>query len=132
MTQKKKIEDYMKIIFQLDSEGVARGAYIAERLGVSKPTVSVTLKELEKEGFIRTLENRTLKLTEKGAEIAEKVIERNQIIYELLVNLGVDRQTATDDACRMEHSISQESIDALVKLTNYLKFIRQSPFAADV
>lgn len=123
-----KVEDYMKTIYRLREEGVVRGAYIARELGVTKPTVSVSLKEMEEAGYLTILPDRTVILTQKGEEIASRIVERNKIIFDLLTNLGVNRETAYDDACNIEHGISDESLNALIKLRDYLTFIRKTPF----
>ncbi len=123
-----KVEDYMKTIYRLREEGVVRGAYIARELGVTKPTVSVSLKEMEDAGYLTIQSDRTVILTQKGEEIASRIVERNKIIFELLTYLGVNRETAYDDACNIEHGISDESLNALIKLRDYLTFIRKTPF----
>ena len=123
-----KVEGYMKTIYRLREEGVVRGAYIARELGVTKPTVSVSLKEMEEEGYLKIQPDRTVKLTQKGEKIASRIVERNKIIFELLTYLGVNRETAYDDACNIEHGISDESLNALIKLRDYLTFIRKTPF----
>ena len=123
-----KVEDYMKTIYRLREEGVVRGAYIARELGVTKPTVSVSLKEMEEAGYLKIQPDRTVILTQKGEEIASRIVERNKIIFELLTYLGVNRETAYDDACNIEHGISDESLNALIKLRDYLSFIRKTPF----
>ncbi|MBQ7745098.1 MAG: metal-dependent transcriptional regulator [Ruminococcus sp.] len=123
-----KVEDYMKTIYRLREEGVVRGAYIARELGVTKPTVSVSLKEMEEAGYLKIQPDRTVILTQKGEEIASRIVERNKIIFELLTYLGVNRETAYDDACNIEHGISDESLNALIKLRDYLTFIRKTPF----
>ena len=123
-----KVEDYMKTIYRLREEGVVRGAYIARELGVTKPTVSVSLKEMEEADYLTIQPDRTVILTQKGEEIAKYVVERNKIIFELLTYLGVNRETAYDDACNIEHGISDESLNALIKLRDYLTFIRKTPF----
>ncbi len=123
-----KVEDYMKTIYRLREEGVVRGAYIARELGVTKPSVSVSLKEMEEAGYLKIQPDRTVKLTQKGEKIASRIVERNKIIFELLTYLGVNRETAYDDACNIEHGISDESLNALIKLRDYLTFIRKTPF----
>ena len=116
MTQKRKVEDYVKTIYELQNQGVVRGAYIARALNVSKATVSVSLKAMEQEGFLRIRKDHTVALTEMGMRVAEEVIGRNRAFYCLLINLGVDRDTAMEDACHLEHEISQKSFLALQSL----------------
>ncbi len=128
MGTNQKVEDYMKAIYRLREKGVVRGAYIARELGVTKPTVSVSLKEMEEAGYLAILPNRTVELTPKGEEIAAQIMTRNQIIYGLLTDLGVNKAIAEKDACSIEHGISDESLQALIKLREYLVFIRTTPF----
>ena len=106
----------MRTIYSLQRKGAVRGAYIARELNISKPTVSVSLKELEKEGYLVRLEDHSVTLTPKGMVIAREITDRNVGLYELLVSLGISEATALRDACAMEHAISQESFCALVAL----------------
>ena len=116
MTQRRKLEDYMRTIYSLRQKGAVRGADIAEALHVSRPTVSVSLREMEEEGYLLRRKDKTVELTDRGLEIAREIAGRNDSIYELLVNLGVSRATARKDACDMEHAISRESFLALMTL----------------
>ena len=116
MTQRRKLEDYMRTIYSLRQKGAVRGADIAEALCVSRPTVSVSLREMEEEGYLLRRQDKTVALTDRGLEIAREIAGRNDRIYELLVNLGVSRATARKDACDMEHAISRESFLALMAL----------------
>ena len=93
----------MRVIYQLRQNDVVRGAYIARELGVTKPTVSVALREMEAAGYLTIHPNHTVELTEKGYRIARYVIERNNVIYGLLTDIGVDKATAEEDACKIEH-----------------------------
>ena len=115
---RRKIEDYMKIIYSLlRTKGVARGADIASKLGVKKPTVSVSLDALCKEGYLRKLGDRSVILTPKGLTIAREISDRSDSLFNILVSLGVDEKTAAEDACSMEHAISRESYSALLILS---------------
>lgn len=116
MTQRRKLEDYMRTIYLLRQKGAVRGADIADALRVSRPTVSVSLRELEEEGYLRRLPDKTVELTGQGLEIAREIAGRNDSLYQLLVDLGVSRATARKDACNMEHAISRESFLALMAL----------------
>ena len=97
-----------------------RGVDIARDLGVTKPTVSVALKKLENSGFITIHLSRSVELTREGERIARDVTERYNTLFGLLTDLGVDEQTARDDACRMEHGISERSLSALIELRQKL------------
>ena len=115
---KRKNEDCMKIICpSLRTKGVARGADIAAKLAVKRPTVSVSLDTLCKEGYLRKLEDRSVILTPKGLTIACEISDRSESLFDILVSLGVDEKTAAEDACSMEHAISRESYSALLILS---------------
>lgn len=116
MKQRKTVEDYLKTIYLLSKKREVHGAYIAEELGVSKPTVSVSLKALEREGYLTRDENHAVCLTEAGLKIAKATYERHQTFQALLEDLGVDGKTAAADACQMEHAVSMESYEALKEL----------------
>lgn len=126
MEHNQKIEDYMRIIYRLRENGLVRGAYIARELGVTKPTVSVALREMEAAGYLYIQPDRTVELTEKGEKIGEYVIKRYETIYRLLTDLGVDKKIADADACSMEHGISEESLKAFCDLRQFLRVIRQT------
>ena len=121
MKRKRTTEDYLKTIYLLSQKTEVHGAYIAEALGVSKPTVSVSLKALEQEGYLTRDENHAVCLTEAGLEIAKATYERHPTFQSLLENLGVDGKTAAADACRMEHAVSPESYKALKELAKRKK-----------
>lgn len=106
----------MKTIYLLFRQGSARGADIAKALNVSRATVSISLKSLQQEGYCKIRENHTVVLTPKGLAIAKEIIDRNNSFYEMLVELGVDKETALRDACNMEHAVSRESFCALMTL----------------
>ena len=121
MKQRKTVEDYLKTIYLLSKKREVHGAYIAEALGVSKPTVSIALKSLEKEGYLTRDERHASRLTETGREIATATYERHQTFRTLLENLGVDGKTAAADACLMEHAVSPESYEAIKGLAKRKK-----------
>ncbi len=123
MERNQKVEDYMRTICRLRKNGLVRGAYIARELGVSKPTVSVALREMEAAGYLTVQPDRTVELTEKGETIGRSVIERNEVIFGLLTDLGVDKRTADADACKMEHGISDETLRALIELRQFLRVV---------
>ena len=97
-------------------KGAVRSIDIANDLGFSKPSVSVAMKNLRNNGYIEVDENGYITLLESGREIAEKMYERHTTLSEWLISLGVDKKTAVDDACRIEHIISAESFEAIKKL----------------
>ena len=104
---------YLKTIFVLNSQTGVRGSEIAKSMKVSRPTVSVALKALEQEGYVRMDGHHLFYLTERGLKIARETYERNRFFQELLMALGVERETAERDACELEHSVSPESFLAI-------------------
>lgn len=101
-------ENYLECILIIGKEkGQVRSVDVAHRLQVTKPTVSITMKQFRENGYVETDEKGILTLTEKGREIAERIYERHVVLTELLLSLGVDEETAREDACRMEHDISE-------------------------
>ena len=101
-------ENYLECILILGKEkGQVRSIDVAHRLEVSKPTVSVTMKHFREDGYIEVDSDGFLILTQKGREIAERIYERHVVLTELLVALGVDEKTAREDACRIEHDLSE-------------------------
>ncbi|MGN0402880.1 MAG: metal-dependent transcriptional regulator [Acetatifactor sp.] len=116
MKKRKTTEDYLKTIYMLSSKGEVRGIDIAKELGVTKSTVCVSLKELEAEGYLYMTQERTVILTDTGKEIAKDVLERNTVFRRLLLSLGVDKETAANDACEMEHAVSSKSFEALKQM----------------
>lgn len=118
MKQKKSVEDYLKTIYTLSQRKAVHGSDIAEELGVSRPTVSVALKALAKEGYVFTDDTHEVHMTEKGRQIARDIYERHNTFRRLLMGLGVDEKTAAADACEMEHAVSPESYEALKRLAD--------------
>ena len=107
-------EDYLKAIYILQKgNGTVRSVDVAEQMGVSKPSVSHAVKLLREGGFLVMDDDYTLHLTELGREIAEKLYERHQYFTEQLTGAGVDVSTAEAEACKMEHTISDDSFQKL-------------------
>lgn len=94
---------------------VVRSIDIVEHIGYSKPSVSRAVGLLKNGGFISVDEDGYITLTADGYEIATKIYERHNILTQALIRLGVDAETASEDACKMEHVISDASIDAIKK-----------------
>lgn len=106
-------EDYLESILKIERQkGVVRSIDVANDLNVSKPSVSRAIHILAKRGFIDIKDNE-LVLSKTGREIAEKIYERHLMFTDFLVQLGVNEATAAEDACRMEHTLSDESFAAL-------------------
>lgn len=107
---------YLETIYVLSKDNAnVRSIDVGEYMGYSKPSVSRAMGLLKNGGYITMAADGTLKLTELGEEIAEKIYQRHTILTTMLVSLGVDEKTASDDACRLEHAISDKSFDAIKK-----------------
>lgn len=107
-------EDYLEAVLVLEKrEGYVRSVDLARHMGFSKPSISYAVKVLQDGGFLTVDNNRCLHLTDIGREVAEKIYERHLFFTKWLVSVGVDRETAEQDACQMEHAISQKSFDLL-------------------
>ena len=107
-------ENYLETILVLTRRnGHVRSIDIASELSFSKPSVSVAMKNLRTNGYIAVDGDGYITLLEKGMEIAEKIYERHTLISDWLIRLGVDPQIAAEDACRIEHVISDESFRRL-------------------
>lgn len=107
-------ENYLEQIYMLSRQKEKiRAVDLCTALGFSRPTVSVMLRELRAEGFVTTAENGGLALTQKGEDVAKRMYERHCIIAEALMRLGVSQETALNDACKIEHDISDETLCCL-------------------
>ncbi len=107
-------ENYLETILMLaERNGSVRSIDIANELGYSKPSVSVAMKNLRENGYIDVLGDGSIALLPPGREIAEKLFNRHTILTEYLRRLGVSEKTAAEDACKIEHIISEESFGAI-------------------
>ena len=114
MKTRESAENYLETIFILSQDGSRiRAIDIARELDYSKPSVSVAMKNLRENGYIETSQDGHIALTESGRVIAESMYDRHMLISDWLIFLGVDRKTAVADACRMEHSMSEQSFVAI-------------------
>ena len=106
--------DYLEAVLVLQKKkGMVRSVDLARHMGFSKPSISHAVGMLKNGGFLTVDEDGYLHLTEDGREVAEKIYERHQFFTEQLVAVGVDRETAERDACRIEHAISEETFQKL-------------------
>lgn len=111
-------EMYLEAILVLTKKnGYVRSIDVSEYLGYSKPSVSRAMGILRSGGYILVEKDGAITLTDSGKEIAEKIFERHTVLSRLLMKLGVSQETATADACKMEHAISDESFEALKRYT---------------
>jgi len=116
MTLQESGQMYLETILILSREkGTVHSVDIGEYMGYSKPSVSRAMGLLRKGEYIHMEKDGSITLTESGREIAEKIYERHNLLTELLIRLGVDPKIASEDACKIEHSISDESFEALKK-----------------
>ena len=114
MTIHKSAEDYLEAMLMLREErGYIRSIALAEKLGVTKPSVRYATKRLRESGYISADPAGMIVLLEPGLEIAERMYERHKLLTELLIGLGVNPETAREDACKIEHDLSVESFDAI-------------------
>lgn len=109
-------ENYLETILVLSkTRPVVRSVDIANELGFKKSSVSIAMKNLRESNHITVTKEGYIYLTESGKEIAEMIYERHELLSSWLIRLGVNPQTAEEDACRIEHVISRESFEAIKK-----------------
>lgn len=107
-------ENYLEAILMITKEkGNCRSIDIATKLGFSKPSVSVAMKNLRKSGFIETDQGGVITLLPEGLDIAQRMLERHTTISNMLISLGVPEEIAIEDACKIEHDLSDESFEAI-------------------
>lgn len=109
-------EDYLERILMLQKNGNrVRSIDIVKSMGYSKPSVSIAVKKLRESGMITVDDNGYIDLTEEGRIIAANVYEKHEVITSLLMRLGVSPETAEEDACKIEHELSEETFSAIKK-----------------
>ena len=114
MKIQKSAEDYLETMLMLQQElGYIRSIDVADRMGVTKPSVSYAVKRLRENGFVTMDPDGPLHLTESGLEIAQRIFERHHLLIRVLTALGVSPETAREDACKIEHDLSDETFAAL-------------------
>ncbi|MDO4796472.1 MAG: metal-dependent transcriptional regulator [Coriobacteriales bacterium] len=107
-------EMYLETIYVLSQESPdVRAIDVGRRMGFSKPSVSRALGLLKRDGYVVVDEHGGLRLTKAGEECAKRIYERHVVLTELFQNLGVSAETAADDACRIEHYMSDETFNAI-------------------
>ena len=116
MIRNESAENYLETILILSKRlPVVRSVDIAAEMNFKKSSISVAMKNLRENGYIKVNESGFISLTEKGHEIADMIYERHTFLSAWLIALGIDEKTAAEDACRMEHDISRESFAAIKK-----------------
>ena len=116
MKTRESAENYLETILLLSQNGERiRSIDIVNELEYSKPSVSVAMKNLREKGYVSIDADGYITLTENGLKIAESIYERHMLISDWLIYLGVDKKTAVNDACKMEHAMSEKSFLAIKK-----------------
>ncbi|MGN1249890.1 MAG: metal-dependent transcriptional regulator [Candidatus Spyradocola sp.] len=109
-------EDYLETILQLtEQRGQVRSIDIVNALGYSKPSVSVAMKRLRENGYIDVDGDGYITLNPPGLAIAQRIVNRHRLLTRFLVALGVSEQTASADACKMEHDLSDETFEKILE-----------------
>lgn len=123
MTIHKSAEDYLETIYMESlKSGSVRSIDIANALSFSKPSVSVAMKSLEQDGYITRDENRLITLTHKGLAVAKQMYERHETLAKCLMALGVSEAVAYEDACKIEHDLSEETFACLRRYMEQVGF----------
>lgn len=115
----KSSEDYLETILVLSTKKeIVRAIDIVEDMNFSKPSVSIAMKKLRENGYIVVDDNGHITLTKEGYKIASKVLEKHQILTKALIMLGVDEEQAKEDACKIEHDLSEKTFTAIKEYVN--------------
>ena len=119
MVIQESAENYLEAILMLKlRKGEVHSIDIAAELGFSKPSVSVAMKNFRNNGYITMDPHGHIELTESGLEIAERIYERHKLLTAMLIKLGVSENTASEDACKIEHDLSDETFAAIKNYYN--------------
>ena len=114
MKIQKSAEDYLEAMLMMrEKHGYVRSIDVAAQLGVTKPSVSCAAKRLRENGYIIMDPGGLITLTDKGLDIAERIYARHKLLIQFLTAIGVDEDTAKEDACRIEHDISEQTFEAI-------------------
>jgi DtxR family Mn-dependent transcriptional regulator len=124
------MEDYLETIFELEQEKkVVRVKDIARRMDVKMPTVTSMLKSLSERGLVNYVKYEYVELTEDGADVGREMRRRHRVLRKFLTDiLKIDFETADGEACKMEHTLSSETLDSL---TDFMEFVRTCPRAGE-
>ena len=117
MKIRKASEDYLEAMLMMrEKHGYIRSVDVAEHLGVTKPSVTYAAKRLRENGYIEMDRDGLITLTERGMAIAATMLDRHHTLTKFFAALGVDEKTAEEDACKIEHDLSQQTYDAICEL----------------
>jgi len=115
-------ENYLEAILILkDSKPAVRSIDVANYLGFSKPSISLAMKQFRENGYITVDKSGAIELTQKGMEIAKNMYERHILIADMLTKLGVSKEVALSDSCKIEHAISEETF---LKIKDYYETMK--------
>ncbi len=116
MDNRESAEMYLESVYVLSQKNdVVRKIDVSKQLGFAKPSVTRGISLLEKQALVTVDENGNIVLTKKGLQQAQRVYERHTVLTNTFIKLGVNEKTAVEDACRVEHYISDETFDAIKK-----------------
>lgn len=116
MKIRRSAEDYLEAMLVLkERHGFIRSIDIASELGVTKPSVTYATKRLRENGFITMDAEKMITLTDSGMEIASRIYKRHKLLTEYFIALGVDEKTAREDACKVEHDVSEKTFEAICR-----------------
>ena len=129
MKMQESAENYLEAIFMLGQDGnPVRSVDVAGELDYSRPSVSIAMKNLRSSGYISVNDDGYITLTDAGREVAEAMYERHILISDWLIFLGVDKETAVKDACKMEHAMSEKSFAVIKKhIEDWKKRVYKGP-----
>lgn len=128
MTLKESGEMYLETIYSLSkTKAVVRSIDVAEALGYSRPSISRAVGLLKQDGYLLMEDDSRLTLTDTGHAIAEKIYQRHNVLAAALMALGVDPETAADDACKIEHVISDRSMTAITEHMAQYNVVPKNP-----
>lgn len=117
MAIKKAAEDYLEAMLMMrEKHGYIRSVDVALHLGVTKPSVSYATKRLRESGHITMDKDGLITLTDSGMAVAESMYRRHRVLTRLLMDLGVEEHIAREDACKLEHDLSEQSFQAFCSL----------------
>jgi len=120
----KALEMYVKVAYELEDElGIATVSDMAQRLGVKAPSVTAALQKLDSMGMVTYRRYQNVKLTKLGKTVAKRLLGRNKTLMDFLLMIGVDEETASTDACEIEHVVNPKTIE---KLAEYMENISKS------
>jgi Mn-dependent DtxR family transcriptional regulator len=116
MKIQKAAEDYLEAMLMMkEKHGFIRSIDVAEQLNVTKPSVTYTTKRLRENGYITRDKAGLITLTDSGMEIADRIYTRHKLLTEFFIHLGVDAETAREDACKVEHDVSEKTFNAICR-----------------